>query len=184
MFSMVTSSRLGLIALMGLLFAPMSQADTTEEFPLLGLGAKYGIDDFSDGHDIENQAVYANLGTPWDWQVSDNIRMDTEVQSTLGRYKVDEDYFGYLMFGVDLRFQYADFPVVVKLGTAPTYLFDDESEEFDAGGPLHMTTHLTVLANPVKWLDIGVTYQHTSNAGTNKENPGIDVLSLDVSYRF
>jgi hypothetical protein len=155
-----------------------------EDFPLKGLGLEYSVENYRDGHDMDNYAIYASLGTPWNWQLSDNFRLDTEIQSTAGDYKVNEDDFPYLSLGVNFRLRYSDFPLHVQFGTAPTYLFDDESETFDAGGNLHMTSHFGIISSPLAWLDLGLTYQHTSNAGTNKSNPGIDILSLDLSYRF
>ncbi|TCI02212.1 acyloxyacyl hydrolase [Corallincola luteus] len=159
-------------------------AETRTQFPLVGVGVKYGSADFSSSHDEEVAAIYASLATPWFWQVGEHRSISTEITFTGGRYDIDGDDFWHVAIGPTFKVRQRDFPVHIKLGIAPTYLFDDETENYDAGGELQCTFLLGAVFVPSEQWHLGLTYQHTSNADTNKNNPGIDVLAIDIAYRF
>lgn len=74
----------------------------------------------------------------------------------------------------------------VEIGTAPTLLSEDELDGEDIGGRFHMTSHVMLgfeLDRRERWR-AGLRLQHTSNAGLQDDNPGIDALLFELRYRF
>ncbi|GAA5217211.1 acyloxyacyl hydrolase [Corallincola platygyrae] len=163
---------------------PSAYAEDETTFDLLGLGARYGISDYSNSHEEELMAVYANLSTPWNWSWDSGWHFNTEIMSMGGIYEINGHDMWHVAIGPNFRWFKDDFPLHLQFGIAPTYLDSPEAPHFDAGGELHFTSHLGVVFEAHRNWHLGLTFQHTSNADTNKYNPGIDVLSIDVSYRF
>lgn len=74
----------------------------------------------------------------------------------------------------------------VEFGIGPTVLSDDELDDDDVGGQFHFTTHATLgfeLGDQRRWRP-ALRVQHTSNAGIEDDNPGINAVLFELSYRF
>ncbi len=77
-------------------------------------------------------------------------------------------------------------PLVVEIGTAPTLMSEDALADRDIGGHFQFTSHVTLgtrLGERQRW-QAGVRLQHVSNAGIEDENPGLNVVMVELGYRF
>jgi len=71
-----------------------------------------------------------------------------------------------------------------ELGFAPMLMSSREIGGKDSGSSFHFTTSVAFGRSfgRNKALNLGLRYQHSSNGKLRKDNPGIDLLGITVSY--
>ena len=74
----------------------------------------------------------------------------------------------------------------VDFGVHPTFVSQSRFEGKNLGGEVFFTSHLGFGAylDRQRKISLLLRYQHTSNAGLNDRNPGVDMLGLAFSYNF
>ncbi len=73
-----------------------------------------------------------------------------------------------------------------ELGTSVAYVSEHELIDRDLGSRGHFTSHATVgwhLGAARRW-HAGLRVRHTSNAGLGSPNPGLDIVMLELGYRW
>lgn len=100
----------------------------------------------------------------------------------------DDDAF-LVSFGPTLQFNFGasnSYRWFVELGSHPTWLSDSVFEGKDLGGKLHFMSRLGLGAylNDHRSASIMIDYRHISNAGLENTNPGIDLVSLSLTFHF
>ena len=74
----------------------------------------------------------------------------------------------------------------MDFGVHPTWLTRTEFRERPLGGNFHFTSYLGLGAylGRQRKTSVLIRYQHTSNAGIDSPNPGLDMMGLTFSYHF
>ncbi len=74
----------------------------------------------------------------------------------------------------------------VDFGVHPTYVVKSTYGGRRLGGNFHFTSYLGFGAylGRQKKISALIRYLHTSNAGMNIPNPGLDMVGLTISYHF
>ena len=74
----------------------------------------------------------------------------------------------------------------VDFGAHPTFISQSRFEGKNLGGQVFFTSHLGFGAyvGQQRRTSLLLRYQHTSNAGLDDNNPGVDMLGLVFSYNF
>ncbi len=74
----------------------------------------------------------------------------------------------------------------VDFGVHPTWVSQSRFEGKNLGGKVFFTSHLGfgVYLGRQRTTSLLLRYQHTSNAGLDDNNPGVDMLGLAFSYNF
>lgn len=116
---------------------------------------------------------------------------DLSYDLTLGHIRAsgsDETDIEYIHFGPTWHYRPAIFwaGAHVEIGTAITRLSEDQLSERILGGRWHFTSHLTLghhYGKGRRW-HAAVRLQHTSNASTQRPNPGLDIPMLELGYHF
>ncbi len=121
--------------------------------------------------------------------VSNSFWVPSELEFSAGMLERGRDSAGYVSFGPTYRI-----PIgkgdrdrwFVGFGMHPTYVSESDFEGEDLGGHFFFTSFLGVGAYVDRRRAIGVMlrYLHTSNAGLDDKNPGVDMLGLTFRYRF
>ncbi len=98
------------------------------------------------------------------------------------------DTSNYVSFGPSYRINlgsgygrwFADF------GSHPTYIGKSSFDRKPLGGSFFFTSYLGVGAylDSQQRMSFLLRYQHTSNAGIDGDNPGVDMIGLTFSYHF
>lgn len=86
--------------------------------------------------------------------------------------------------GPTFSFGKRKFPVSVEMGGSPTILSRYRFGETDLGFPFQFTSHVGAMVELGSRVSLGYRLQHMSDAGISRHNPGLDLHSLGVSYRF
>lgn len=115
--------------------------------------------------------------------------MPSELEFSAGMLERGGDSAAYVSFGPTYRI-----PVgkahrdrwFVGFGMHPTYVSESSFEGEDLGGHFFFTSFLGIGTYLDQQRAIGVMlrFQHTSNAGLDNKNPGVDMLGLTFRYRF
>lgn len=74
----------------------------------------------------------------------------------------------------------------LRFGITPTLIAGSSFQGEDIGGNFHFTSFIEI-ANQFGWErrgSIALRIQHTSNAGFQRPNPGIDMAGFSINYRF
>lgn len=113
----------------------------------------------------------------------------TELDLTAGFFDRGSDTAAYVSLGPSYRFPIGDAErsgVFIGLGVHPTWISDSRFEGSDLGGHIHFTSHLGIGAylDRRRTRSLLLRYQHTSNAGLDDANPGLDMLALTFRYSF
>ena len=74
----------------------------------------------------------------------------------------------------------------VDFGVHPTYVAKSTYDGQPIGGHFYFTSYLGLGAylGRQRKTSVLIRYQHTSNAGINSPNPGLDMMGLTFSYHF
>ncbi len=72
----------------------------------------------------------------------------------------------------------------LSLGVQPTLLASRAAGKANLGGVLQFTSHLGIRHRYTPLWALEARLAHTSNAGLYRHNPGVDLATLGLSYRF
>ena len=86
--------------------------------------------------------------------------------------------------GPDIILRHDDWPVWVDAGSHAAGLSHDVFGERDLGSLLEFVSHGGVYYQPVEHFCFGYRFEHISNAGFGRRNPGLNLHVLSLSYLF
>jgi hypothetical protein len=128
--------------------------------------------------------VFADRNLPWQWDTYFGLSLKPRVEGSLGWLSggTQDGFVGTLGPVVELR--QGKFPLTLDGGASPTILSRYNFSEKDIGGRFEFTDHVGLDWHFEKWFTVGWQYQHMSNAGIYKHNPGLNLQVLSASYSF
>ena len=80
--------------------------------------------------------------------------------------------------------RYKDLPLAFEAGSSSTVISRYEFGTLDLGGPFQFTTHVGLSWDFARHWRAAYRYQHISNAGIDKSNPGLNLHAFALSYVF
>lgn len=128
--------------------------------------------------------AYSRWDAPCRLELGREWRLRTGVDVALGGVGREgaETVIGTV--GTVFTLGHARYPLEMVTGIGITGLGRDEFGGVDFGMPLQFTSHLGFNANLSRHWAVGYRFQHMSNGSLSRENPGLDMHSCSVSYRF
>jgi hypothetical protein len=126
--------------------------------------------------------VNRDLHRRWDLGAGFWIRPRLEFTSGLLTRYSEYGYVGTLGPGVVLR--YDKLPLSVNAGSRLTYLSQSAFGNRDFGIHFQFTTHCGIDWHVFGPWEIGYRFQHMSNGGLGKPNPGLNMHLFGGAYRF
>ena len=164
-----------------LALVPGSEAETVS---LATAGARGMTSANLKSQSFEQAELFAGFDLPWrcgsniGWHVQ--TRLDLSAGALHGR--TEEAFIGTA--GPDFVVRRDRFPVNLEFGVSPTILSRAKFDGMDFGIPFQFTTHAGLNWEIGRHFGVGYRYQHMSNAGFSKHNPGLNLHGLMVYYRF
>lgn len=167
--------------LCAVLCAPFSRADI--QLSAVGIRATESVNNVSGAH---------QHGVLLRFQVNSQSRrfwIPSSLDLTVGALESGADAGSFISFGPSYRFDMSKREAgrwFVDFGVHPTWLTRTEFGGRELGGNFHFTSHLGLGAylGQQKKTSILLRYQHTSNAGIDSPNPGLDMFGVAFSYYF
>lgn len=128
--------------------------------------------------------TYLNWDTPWHWAMGREWELRTRLELTGGWMsgRGDNSIFGSI--GPGFVVSWKDFPVMLEAGVSPTLLGREQFGNTDFGTVFQFTTHGGLTWRMTSRLDLGVRFEHLSNANIGPSNPGVNLYSVGVGWRF
>ena len=120
---------------------------------------------------------------PWRWQWP-NWRLQTQLNAAIGTLKGGERTAFIASLGQGVALRYRDWPLVVDIGTGPTFISRDTFDNADLGGQFHFTSYLGLTLPVTQDWHIAYRFQHVSNASLERVNPGLDTHTIEFSLTF
>jgi len=165
------------------LFAALGTLVGMPEIELDEVGFRAGVDDET-GENFHSYELVAYLETPWEWDLGDSVELDLEMEASAGLLEGNSKTAGLLHLGFAAFLEVDDLPLRLVLSTGPTYLSEDEYEDFNLGGHLQFTSAVGFDCELVDDWTAGYRYQHISNAGLDDLNPGLNMHLLAIAHDF
>ncbi|HYG22391.1 MAG TPA: acyloxyacyl hydrolase [Verrucomicrobiae bacterium] len=121
---------------------------------------------------------------PWRWDLGRGFQLQSRGDLGAGWLKGErqDGFVGTL--GPSALLTRDDFPLSFETGSSPTYISRHHFGNRDFGGPFQFTTHAGLNWDVTGHVRFGYRYQHMSNAGIYRRNPGVNIHMLSLSYRF
>ena len=152
-----------------------------EEF---AVGARIGWSDQRNEEYFRKYEAFFNWYLPWAWRPGWGLTLASRLDFT-GAAVSGAGEVGFLgSVGPSAALRKAGWPVQIELGVAPAFLSKAVYGKEDLSGHIQFLSHGGLILFPLPFLGIGYQYQHMSNADIQQPNPGLNIHSLEVSYRF
>ncbi len=165
------------------LFATVAGAQA-EGLGLELLGVRGGFSASSFNAQFFQSEVFVDWRLPWSWTWADDWHLEPKLDLSAGwiRGRADEGFVGTV--GPSLHLRRKSIPLRLDLGVSPTYLSRDEFGETNFGVPFQLTSHAGLLLELGSHVVLGYRLQHMSNARLSPHNPGLNLHSFALGYRF
>ncbi|MCS4504195.1 Lipid A deacylase PagL [wastewater metagenome] len=140
------------------------------------------------GDNVDSVTLYLRRGAPWvqrhivDAYLPEGVNAHWEAMASHWGGSGDDTHLAAL--GPVLTYQWPGQPILLSTGVQPSVLSDSTAAGHDLGGHMQFTSHIAVGWRPLPAFHVAVRAQHTSNADLYEENPGVDIVSLELAYHF
>ncbi len=88
------------------------------------------------------------------------------------------------IFGPVARVNWPSDRLYFLFGMQPSYMSHPHIDDDDMGGNIQFTSHGGLVFQVTPRLAVGLRGQHTSNSRLYKPNPGMNLASVTLAYRF
>ena len=166
------------------LFASASDGDESEEpSPSLfnTVGIRVGTDS-GEKVSLNSYELYTRTAPFWSWDISDALMAGIGFDSAIGILTGEGEEAAYVHLGFNCELVHENLPISLVFTTGPSLYSEDTFDEYDLGGNVQFTSSVGFSWQISTNLAIEYRYQHTSNAGLESENPGLDMHVAGISY--
>lgn len=120
----------------------------------------------------------------WHWRIDSEWYVRPEVDISAGGLN-GQGKSGFVgTLGPIFELHRGNFPLILEAGSSPTLLSRDIYGTRNFGYRFQFTSHLGLELALTKRVTIGWRYQHMSNAGIAKPNPGLNMEVIWASFAF
>ncbi len=159
------------------------------ELPIIGTLDSFGIRYASARSNIDGlsqQAFFAEFRTPWAWSTWGESTTSLRLSFEAGRFLRDSEKRYFASFGPSVRISSGRWrtPLFIDLGLSPTVIGGSNYGDEDLGTTLNFTSHIGIgmKFGRTKRHEIKLRYQHISNGGLDRVNPGLNMIGLDFVF--
>lgn len=162
-----------------------SDSATTEkpESPFNTVGLRLGFD-----HDekvsLQSYELYETSDPQWSWDLGEKASAGIGYEAAVGALAGEGEVAAYIHFGCALELAHEALPVTLVLTTGPSLYSEDTFGDLDIGGHIHFTSSAGLNWQMCDDWAIEYRFQHTSNAGLEDDNPGVNMHAIAMSYSF
>jgi hypothetical protein len=155
----------------------------TQEFQFHSAGVRMGFPAENTSNNFLQTEVFLDYNL-WRWNLSTNWDLQSRLDISAGwlGQRGDAAFIGTL--GPSLELRRAGFPLSLEGGSSPTYISRYHFSSTDLGENVQFTSHIGLFCDVTSRWRVGYRFQHMSNAGIRKPNPGFNLHMLSISYLF
>lgn len=136
------------------------------------------------GNSFYQTEAFAHWDLPWRWGGDTGFHWQPKLGVTAGWLHgwKEDGFIGTV--GPRLALRWKQFPVYAEGGFGPTVMSRDKFGPADFGSILQFTTYGGFTWALGSHVNLGYRYQHMSNGGLAKPNPGLNLHALTASWKF
>jgi hypothetical protein len=128
--------------------------------------------------------VLAGWRLPWSMGDSTRWGLESGMEFSAGWLTTGAKHGAVGTIGVGLGWRLRDLPLQLTGGTGVTWISRHRFEDRDFGMPFQFTSHIGFAWEIGPRIQLGYRFQHMSNAGLARSNPGLDLHALTIRYRL
>jgi len=167
-----------------LALATATFAAEPERIRLESAGARFGLHaDFSK-LDFFQSDLIVKWALPFGWDLGREWHVRPRLETSAGWLGDNTHDAAIGSFGSAFVFSRGTFPLSLEAGLNLTLISHWEFEERDLATPLQFTTHIGLNADLSRRYRLTYRYQHMSNNGFSKPNPGLNLHLFGLCYVF
>ena len=138
---------------------------------------------FENGN-FQQAEAFGGVYLPWQFGSKSGFSLRLRVEASAGFLDSHGDAGFIGTTGPVLELRKGNFPVTLDAGVNLTALSRYNYEDRNLGGWFQFTDHVGLNWHITKHFTVGWRFQHMSNAGIYKANPGLNQMMLSTSYSF
>tara|TARA_B110000285_G_scaffold47777_1_gene53831 strand:- start:4555 stop:5097 length:543 start_codon:yes stop_codon:yes gene_type:complete len=133
---------------------------------------------------LTSYELYETSAPRWEWDLTEKFNAGLGYEAAVGALAGEGEVAGYIHFGLNLELTHKDLPVALVLQSGPSLYSEDTFGDFDIGGNIQFTSSIGLNWQLCEAWAVEYRYQHTSNAGLEANNPGLEMHAFGLSHSF
>ena len=176
---------IGAVALLcGLLLSATGDC-SAQALHLDSAGARFGFYPTGADRDFHQAEGFVNWDLPWNWDLGSRWRSQSHLDASAGWIgESGANAAAISTLGPNLSLARQAFPVTLEGGISPTILARSDFPTKDFGIPFQFSSHVGISFDITSHIRVSYRFQHMSNAGLSRHNPGLNLHMLGLSYVF
>ena len=155
-----------------------------EGFHLESTGARFGFYASGAGSHFYQADVFANSDLPWGWDLGSRWSLQSRFDGSIGWLGDSFAGAAIISVGPSLSLRCQNLPVSLEAGLSGTVLSRSDFRDKDFGTLFQFTSHAGLNFDVTRRIQLGYRFQHMSNAGLGRHNPGLNLHMFGLSYLF
>jgi hypothetical protein len=156
----------------------------TEGFSLESAGGRFGLPARHGSEGFYFAEAFLNCNLPVCWELGKDFNLRTRIDFTAGWLGRNADDAATSSVGPTFVLSCRGMPVSLEAGSSSTLISRHEFGDKDLGALHQFTTHIGLDWDFAPRWRLGYRFQHLSNAGVAKPNPGLSFHAFAFSYVF
>ena len=148
------------------------------------VGVRFGFHPYGDVQDFYAADIFANWTLPWGWDLNPVWHLQSRLDASAGWLGENGANAAALSLGPTFCLSRYHLPLSFEIGASPTALTRTEFPGKDLGFPLQFTSHGALNLDLSSHVRLFYRFEHMSNGGIAKPNPGLNFQMFGVSYLF
>ena len=169
----------GLLALLAIPASGMGGDVTLES-----AGVRAGFSANQSGKDFYQAEAAVNWKLPWGWDLGRSFYLQSRLDGSVGWLGDRAANAAIGTIGPTLLLSREHLPISLEGGSGPTVMTRSQFGSKDFGIPLQFTSHVGLNWDMTSHWRLGYRFQHMSNAGLSRHNPGLNMNVFGLSYLF
>ena len=171
--------RLGLLVLLAVPASALGGDVTLES-----VGVRGGTSANSSGQDFNQAEAAANWKLPWGWDLGRSFYLQSRLDASAG-WLGDRSVNAVIgTVGPTVLLTREHLPISLEGGCSPAFLTRSEFGSKNFGIPFQVTSHAGLNWDVTSHWRLGYRFQHMSNGGLSRNNPGLNLHMFGLSYLF
>jgi len=146
-------------------------------------GVRVGVD-AENRIDLVSYEIFGITNMGWSWDLSEGIRLDLDIETAVGGLSGEGETAIYARMAPVAEIFFGDCPLSLTLSSGPALYSEDTFDTFDIGGNFQFTSSVGLNWDLNDTYALSYRFQHTSNAHISSPNPGLDMHTISIAYKF
>jgi hypothetical protein len=147
-------------------------------------GLRYGLPSSGASLDFHQGEAFADWNLPWKWDLGADWVVQTRLDVAAGWFGEGDVGGGIFSAGPLLVLSQGHFPLSLQGGVSPTGITRTQFNDKDFGEPFQFASSIGLYWDFASHFRLGSRFQHMSNAGLSRHNPGINMVMFSLGYVF